>query len=148
MDTKNDWLKDMLKIVVPLVVLILLFAGAIGTGIITFDSDETNNNSEVTATVAIYFEDTDIQSYEITTENNTVYNFLLEAAKIGGFSVDATYYGEYDSMLVNSIGNMVGGEDNKYWQFYVNEEYGTIGCDKQIVEDGDLIKWKFEGFEY
>ena len=103
---------------------------------------------EVTATIVINFGNGIALNYTITTKNATVYGFLLEAAKPenGNFTVKATYWASFDSMLVDQIGNAVGGTDNKWWLYYVNGVLGEMGCDKYIVENDDYIEWKFEGY--
>ena len=45
--------------------------------------------------------------------------------------------------LVTQIGLKKNGEENKYWQFWVNDEYAKVGVSAYIVEAGDKIKWKF-----
>ncbi|HDO19251.1 MAG TPA: DUF4430 domain-containing protein [Thermoplasmatales archaeon] len=105
-------------------------------------SDET---LPITASVFIDFGNgTSLSFTNITTCNATVFGLLLEAAKMGNFSVKYTYYGEYDSMFVDSIAGVENGKDNRWWQYYVNGEYGMVGADKKPVKDGDIIEWKFE----
>jgi hypothetical protein len=143
-----------LKLFVPLIVIIILFASAVGFGIVTIGPFNTDTKTlqrdgiTTTATIIIDYGNGEINSYAVYTENNTVYGFLMEAAKIGGFDVKTTYYSSFDSLLVDTIGDKTGGDDNKYWSYYVNNEYGSIGADKQIVNSGDVIEWKFEGFEW
>jgi hypothetical protein len=131
------------KIYLVLIITILL------TGIISGCINQVNENSikeEVTATVKIDFGNQTIKSYNITTKNNTVYGFLLEAAKKGGYNVNTTYYGTFDSIFIDSIANIENGDDNKFWVYYINEQSGSVGADKQKVENDDLIEWKFETY--
>jgi len=155
MEINNERLITGLKLVIPLVVIIILFASAVGLGVVTigpFNSnilpEQQNDRTVTTATIIIDYGNGTINSYAVYTENNTVYGFLMEAARIEGFDVKTTYYSGFDSLLVDAIGGKTGGEDNKYWSYYLNEEYGTIGADKQVVESGDVIEWRFEGFEW
>ncbi len=147
MKTNNALIKDILKIAIPLLIVIALFVSAVGVGIITFGPIE-KTNVEVTATAYIDFGNGEILPFEITTKNSTAYGFLLEAANSANLAVKTTYYGEYDSIFVDSIGPYVGGDDNRYWQYYVNGEYATVGADKIIIKNGDVIEWRFEKFEY
>lgn len=153
MDKKKTM--DLLKIIIPLGFVLIIFASLFGMGVITTEKDTNNGstdddvvflNEEVTATVIINYGDGDVDTYDITSKNDTVFGFLLEAANQDSLDVKTTYYGQYDSILVDSIGSYVGGDGGKYWQYYLNEEYGIIGVDKQMVSDGDTIVWKFEGF--
>jgi len=98
---------------------------------------------EITATVYIDFGNGTVWKFEnITTKNSTVYGFLLEAARQGNFTVDTTYYGAWDSVFVNSIAG-VKNQAGKYWQYWINGEYGKVGADKQRVNNSDIIEWKF-----
>ena len=111
--------------------------------------DQNNNdgtNEEITATVTIDFGNGTIDTYEVKTKNNTVYDFLIQAAKKAGYDVKATYYGLYDSMFIDSIANVENGQDNKYWIYYINGESGSVGSQKQTVENNDVIEWKFETY--
>ena len=147
MKTNNALIKDILKITIPLLIVIALFVGAVGMGIITFERLE-KTNVEVTATAYIDFGNGEILPFEITTKNSTAYGFLLEAANSANLAVKTTYYGEYDSIFVDSIGSYVGGDNNRYWQYYVNGEYATVGPDKMIIKNGDVIEWRFEIIQY
>ena len=139
-----------LKILAPIIVIFILFGTAIQTGIITIQSPDQQNNldngREITANVIIDFGNETIMSYNISTVNATVYGCLLEAATQGNLNVKTTYYPSFDSMLIDAIGSATGGEDNKYWQYYLNGIYGTVGIDKQIVHAGDCIEWRFMEF--
>ena len=90
MKSDNDKLITGLKLVIPLIVIIILFASAVGLGIVTigpFSTDTTpeqNDGTITTATIIMDYGDGTITSYGVYTENNTVYGFLMEAAKIGG----------------------------------------------------------------
>jgi len=45
--------------------------------------------------------------------------------------------------LVTQIGGKKNGDENKYWQFWINGEYSMVGVSSYMVMGGDLIKWKF-----
>jgi hypothetical protein len=75
---------------------------------------------------------------------DTAFSLLQRSSEKNGFSVDATYYAQFDSTLVNSINNAVGGTDGKYWQFYVNGICPMVGADKYVVTNGDQVTWSFE----
>jgi hypothetical protein len=49
-------------------------------------------------------------------------------------------YGPY----VDSINDIQGGTDNKYWSFYVNGQLAPIGAAEYVTEGGETIEWKFE----
>jgi len=47
-------------------------------------------------------------------------------------------------ILVESIGGVKNGTDSKYWIVYLNGKMISVGVDKQIVNEGDTIEFKFE----
>jgi hypothetical protein len=76
-------------------------------------------------------------------ETTNVLEALQEAAKTYGLSLDvetSSSFGAY----VNGIGDMKGGQDNRYWLYYINTQPGTVAVDKQVVKPGDTIEFKFE----
>ncbi len=108
-----------------------------------------NKLETITASISMDFGNETVWNYEDMTvdgENATVFGFLLAAAQEGALKVTYTYYGQYDSYLVDSINGVINGENNKYWQYWINREYGVVGADKQPVNNGDIIEWKFIGF--
>jgi len=151
-ESKKNKSFSMMIIALLLVIglLIIGFVGALSLGVITIGEEEntiikySQNSKGVNATVIIDFGDGSIISKEITSKNNTVYGFLMELGGLEDFNVKATYYGQFDSLFVDSIAGYAGGQDNYYWIYYVNEISGYVGADKQIVNDGDIIDWKYE----
>ncbi|RLF52698.1 MAG: hypothetical protein DRN24_02800 [Thermoplasmata archaeon] len=146
---------QLIKITIPIIVTIVLIAGAFTTGILTIQtstdlitgneskhvlSENTTNIAGVTADIVIDFGDETKITNTITTKNATVYSFLLESAEINNFNVKATYSSQFDSIIINSISTYENGQDNKYWIYYVNEEIGLVEADKQPVNNGDLIE--------
>jgi len=49
-------------------------------------------------------------------------------------------FGEY----VDSINDIAGGTDGKYWLFYINGQMASVGADAYVTKDGDVIQWRFE----
>ena len=57
---------------------------------------------------------------------------------------------DYDDMgwLVTQIGTQANGQDNKYWQYYVNDKQPMISVEKFYPTNGDKITWKFVESEF
>lgn len=49
-------------------------------------------------------------------------------------------YGKY----VDSINQLVGGSDGKYWSFYIDGELAELGADAYQPTGGEVIEWKFQ----
>ncbi len=77
-------------------------------------------------------------------KGDTALSLLERCAQQNGFTVESTYYAQFDSTLVNSINNAAGGTDGKYWQYYVNGGLPDVGADKCILVNGDVLTWSFE----
>ncbi len=75
---------------------------------------------------------------------DTAFSLLERSSVKNGFSLKYTYYEQFDSTLINSINNVVGGTDGKYWQYYVNGELPMVGADKYAISNGAFIEWRFE----
>ena len=106
----------------------------------------------------IWFEKTDETSVKIvvlgdgcTIEDNifaydgdTVFSILKKCSARNDFSLNYTYYEQFDSIMIDSINGDINGDNGRYWQYYVNGELPMIGCDKYMVSNGDHIEWSFE----
>lgn len=79
-------------------------------------------------------------------EGETAFSLLKRCAEKNSFSIESTYYDEFDSTMINSINNVVSGTEGKYWQYYVNDMLPNVGADKYIVTNGDMVRWSFEIF--
>jgi len=45
--------------------------------------------------------------------------------------------------LVIQLGEHKNGDDNKYWQYFVNGKMPQVSADKYQLQDGDKLEWKF-----
>lgn len=70
---------------------------------------------------------------------------LLEALKkIDGLEIESesSEYGEF----ITSI-NGQKQEDNYFWNYYINEDYATVGVSQYIIKENDIFKFILEKFE-
>jgi len=85
-----------------------------------------------------------INSFKISpSENSTVFSLLEELSQRKNFKIEFTFYKDM-GVLVKSIDGIENGTDNKYWQYWVNEELPMVAADKKEAKTGDKIEWKFE----
>jgi hypothetical protein len=42
---------------------------------------------------------------------------------------------------IDGVGNNQAGD--KYWQFWLNNEYSKVGASSQRLRDGDMVEWKY-----
>ena len=136
-------LKKILLILIPLICVISIGLVLANVGIITSEPPEDNPHSANSTLVIDYGNDT-IDTYTIQLENATVFSVLEEASINYNFTVEAQYFEQYQCHYVTSINSIKEGEDNNFWQYYLNEEYGVVGADFQPVKDGDIVEWVFQ----
>lgn len=64
-----------------------------------------------------------------TLENNEV-NFIYDDGNLGAFI------------------KQIGDKENdygalEYWQYWINGEYAKVGASSYVLQDGDMIEWKY-----
>lgn len=140
--------KTMQKVAVGAVVgglMVLSFAGTATQ--INENSDIWLDQADTTSVkITILGDEWKIEDNIIAQRDSTVYSLLKRCSTQNGFSVESTYYEEYDSRLLTSIKGDINGENGNYWQYFVNGELPELGCDKYHVSNGDHIAWKFEQY--
>ena len=47
-------------------------------------------------------------------------------------------------ILIEGINGKINGEDDKYWQYFVNDTMPQVGADKLELKDGDVVEWRYE----
>ncbi len=77
------------------------------------------------------------------TASSTVFSVLEDLGNKEGIAITFKTYPEM-GVLVESIGGVKGGEDNKYWQYWVNDILGEVAADKKFLKTGDRVEWKFD----
>jgi len=75
-------------------------------------------------------------------ESLTVFSLLEKLAQRENFKIEFTIY-EGTGALVESIDGVRNGTDNKYWQYWLNEELPMTAADKKEIKGGDKVEWKF-----
>lgn len=143
------------KTITGLVVVVVVIAGVWGLSKnFSKKSSETNLKSSVVEVtqpqtieqpirVVIDYGDTQKTETELPVESDmTAFSALEQAAKTAGVEVATT---KYDfGVMVNSVGAYKGGDDGKYWMYYVNSKVPEKGADQYKVGAGDVVEWRFE----
>jgi hypothetical protein len=164
MNSENEnKIKYILTFLIPILVILGLFMGGIGTGIITFEQKQSGNlfktidesenrNAEeqsnfINATIMINFDsDTSYTRLFQLEENLTIFDFLLLVKEIGDINVSYTYWEQYDSYFIDSLtfnNNKYEGDINHFWALYINDISALEGANKIYVNENDIIKWEF-----
>lgn len=142
----TSWKK---KVVAPVVLTTLLVVISLASGCISAFNSYSEKHGEVkelveNVSLRVIAPHWNISYNNVTTVNNTVYDLLLECAHRFNFTVKASYWPSYGSVFIESIGEVENGENNRFWQYYVNGEYASVGCSKYYLHDNDIVEWRFE----
>ena len=100
-------------------------------------------------TLVIQFTDTqviEIQNIE-PVSGQSVLGLLTEQANQNNLELSAKDYGDLGA-LVNKIGDKENGQENKYWQYWVNGEQVMVGAGQYKLKDGEDVEWKFVESEF
>jgi hypothetical protein len=75
-------------------------------------------------------------------EGMTVFDLLKKKSEEINMGLETQ---DYDSgIFIQTIGNKKNGDDKMYWLYYVNGEMAQVAADKQILNPGDKVEFKFE----
>lgn len=142
------------KVLIGLIVVVVIVTGIVGlskgfskktdgTNLKSSISDTTTESVEQPVKVIIDYGDLQKTETELPAKDvTTAFSALEEATKVENIEVTTT---KYDfGMMVNSIGAYKGGEDGKYWLYYVNSKVPEVGADQYSIKAGDVVEWKFE----
>ena len=80
-------------------------------------------------------------------EETTVYELMqtLTAMSAKPFSFTGTDYGAGMGYFVDEINGIKNNpQAGKYWIYYVNDDSAKIGISNYIINQGDVIEWKYE----
>lgn len=95
-------------------------------------------------TLILRFSDSDLREIQNLTANSgqTVLDLLAKTAKDNELAFKTQDFGSLGK-LVTQIGQNSNGQDNKYWQYWVNGEFAQIGAGQYQLKGGERIEWKF-----
>lgn len=121
-------------------IFFILFITILVVGCTKDNKKEIDTNKEITI---IVYEKKDNIIYEQTI--NTKEKYLLNVLKnIDELNIK-TELGDYGEYII-SINN-IKQEDNYYWNYYVNDNYASVGISQYEIKNNDKITFKLEKFE-
>jgi len=127
----------------PILVLAIVVIAAVG-GILLYNEFLKPEPALVTATIRIDFGNGTVMEDEIGSDNNTALGLLRafageeNVADSGGFIT--SIYG------VDSVDDVpeFAGTEARYWMYYVNGEMPMESAALKVIQDGDMVEFKFE----
>ena len=78
-------------------------------------------------------------------KDTTTEKYLIDALKNFKDLNLETETGDYGEYVVGINGLSQG--DNYYWNYYVNDNYASVGISNYEIKDNDVITFKLEKFE-
>ncbi len=78
------------------------------------------------------------------TRNNTVFLFLLEAARALHVPVEWTNWSPpYSAVFVDAINGARNGDGGRWWVFWVDGVYANSAADLTVLQGGEHVAWRF-----
>ena len=79
------------------------------------------------------------------TEGETVFEVLFRECKDSGIHMASRWTPIYNSYYIEAIDNLYefDGGSASGWMYKVNGWYPNYGCSKYVLEDGDVIEWRY-----
>jgi len=76
-------------------------------------------------------------------EGSTVLDLLEKVTTENNFELQSRDYGEMGA-FVEAIGGIENdASSDRFWQYWVNNEYAQVGVSAYKLVDGDVVEWKF-----
>ena len=73
----------------------------------------------------------------------TVFGLLEKVTTENNFELKSKDYGELGVFIeaIGDIKNDTAGD--RFWQYWVNNEYAQVGASNYQLADGDIVEWKY-----
>ena len=106
---------------------------------------EIEVEKEISGTLLLNFGEGNIENFEgiRLSGEKTVFDLLKKVTEENNLEFSFKEYPDL-GVFVESIDNM--GSDpksNKWWQYWVNNEYAQLEAGSFFLEDGDTVEWKY-----
>ena len=104
-------------------------------------SDDAASEGSKNIIIEVKDSEGNVTTYEVTTDAEFLRQAMDEAEGLTYDGSDSEF-----GMMVEVVNGeqAIYAEDNAYWAFYVNGEYGQYGIDSQPVTDGDTYSIVYE----
>lgn len=137
-------------LIIPFILIAIIF-GFYG-GIIYKDKQVENkvviNTQEEKSTISLMFDfgDGKIKTFNdiVIDEGATVFSVMQKVAEDNGLNLSSKDYGNGMGAFIEGVDgymNDYGGD--KYWQYWVNNNYAKIGAGSYGLKGGEVIEWKY-----
>lgn len=107
-------------------------------------SDEVEESQVKTVSVMFDFGDGGVKSFADVSflEGEHLFDVTKRLAEQNNLTFRYQPPGQY-GILIDQIGDKVGGTDGKYWLWWENNRMGQVASDSYVLKSGDVLEWKF-----
>lgn len=74
--------------------------------------------------------------------DESLLQFMRALSQANNFTLKTKEYKGLGA-LIEQIGSTANGAGGRYWQYWVNNSYASVGADQYTIKPGDVIEWKF-----
>ena len=108
-------------------------------------ADGSEANQKIIATLKIDFGGGEVRTFnDIELEEGaTVFALLKKTAEKNNLELSFKEFPGTGVFIESIDGLPIGTENNKWWQYWVNEEYANVGASSFKLKNGDSIEWKY-----
>lgn len=75
-------------------------------------------------------------------KDSTVFDLLKKVTAENSFNLNSKDYGGELGVFIQGIGGVSNSRD-KFWQYWINNEYSQVGASSYQLKNGDLVEWKY-----
>jgi hypothetical protein len=121
--------------------LVVIGVGLLGWSVLS--SLKPLPEGAVRATLTIDFGNLETKAYHeiVPKTHRTAFGILEYVTAREEIALDADH--TRAGVFVRKIGEQENGDDGRYWQYWVNDDFSLVGSGAYMLEEGDHIQWKF-----
>ena len=130
-------MKKVFKLLLSLLIVLSIFGCT--------KQEDTTITGQKTIKIAVFDKDNAAMfEKDVTTDKEYLVEVLEDLNKDGSLTVqlEDSQYGKYIDAF-----NGAKQENNYYWNYYVNDDYASVGISECVLKQGDVYTFKLEKFE-
>jgi len=106
---------------------------------------KVGESPEIIVNLRLDFGNGNIKNYDNIKlrEEKTTFDLLKRVTQENNLEFSFKEYPDL-GVFIESIDNVANdAKINKWWQYWVNEEYAKVGASNYYLKNGDLVEWKY-----
>jgi len=138
-----------MKLLFKILILVAVFCGGLYLGVNkvlapTVPSRQVINQEQIS--LMIDYGNGQVQTFgslALNAETGTVFKLLEKIAEVNNLEFKYKDYGDLGVFVESINGFINNGPADRYWQYWVNNEYAKVGASQQVLKSGDVVEWKY-----